>query len=67
MTWPALVGEWPAPPGEQREWEPPRTATGVPSRVARLKALGNGMVPMCAAVAWGSLIAATRPTCSETT
>ena len=36
---------WPAGPGEQYEWEPPRIATGVKDRVARLKALGNAVVP----------------------
>jgi DNA (cytosine-5)-methyltransferase 1 len=36
---------WPAGPGEQYEWEPPRIATGVKDRVAKLKALGNAVVP----------------------
>jgi len=36
---------WPAGPGEQYSWEPPRIATGVKDRVARLKALGNAVVP----------------------
>ena len=36
---------WPAGPGEQHEWEPPRIAIGVKDRVARLKALGNAVVP----------------------
>ena len=36
---------WPAGPGEQHEWEPPRIATGVKDRVAKLKALGNAVVP----------------------
>jgi hypothetical protein len=30
----------------------PRVARDIPERVARLKALGNGQVPQCAAVAW---------------
>lgn len=30
----------------------PRVATGIPQRVARLKALGNGQVPLVAATAW---------------
>lgn len=35
-------------------WEAtvPRVATGVPNRVARLKAIGNGQVPAAAALAW---------------
>ena len=33
----------------------PRVATGVPARVDRLKALGNGQVPQCAAEAWRQL------------
>lgn len=32
--------------------ETPRVAVGVPNRVARLTALGNGQVPLCAATAW---------------
>ncbi len=36
---------WPAGPGEQYPWEPPRIATGVKDRVAKLKALGNAVVP----------------------
>ena len=39
------VQMWPAGPGEQHPWEPPRIATGVKDRVARLKALGNAVVP----------------------
>ena len=30
----------------------PRVATGIKDRVNRLKALGNGQVPLCAATAW---------------
>ncbi len=37
--------KWPAGPGEQYPWEPPRIATGVKDRVERLKALGNAVVP----------------------
>ena len=35
-------------------WEDgiPRVATGIPNRVDRLKALGNGQVPLCVKVAW---------------
>ncbi len=36
---------WPAGPGPQHPWEPPRIATGVKDRVAKLKALGNAVVP----------------------
>ena len=42
---PGMDGNWPAGPGEQHEWEPPRIAIGVKDRVARLKALGNAVVP----------------------
>jgi DNA (cytosine-5)-methyltransferase 1 len=43
--------------GLERPWaaEPagvPRVAPGVPNRVARLRAIGNGQVPLCAAVAF---------------
>ena len=41
----AVKTHWPAPPGEQYEWEPPRIATGIRDRVARLKCLGNAVVP----------------------
>jgi DNA (cytosine-5)-methyltransferase 1 len=38
--------EWPARPGEaQKAWEAPRTVTKLPNRAARLKALGNSVVP----------------------
>ena len=30
----------------------PRVADGVAARVDRLKAIGNGQVPLCAATAW---------------
>jgi hypothetical protein len=38
-------------------WEDgiPRVAIGVPKRVQRLKAIGNGQVPVCMAVAWRML------------
>jgi len=52
-----LDGRWPAGPGEaQHDWEPPRTARDVANRPARLKALGNAVVPACAEVV-GRLVA----------
>lgn len=41
---------WPSGRGEaQHEWEPPRTVTDrPPNRRARVKALGNAVVPQCA-------------------
>jgi DNA (cytosine-5)-methyltransferase 1 len=46
--------------GADRTWwsvEPDlgRVANGVDARVDRLKAIGNGQVPLCAATAWGLL------------
>ena len=42
--------------GDSRWWETEpdvgRVADGVASRVDRLKAIGNGQVPLCAATAW---------------
>jgi DNA (cytosine-5)-methyltransferase 1 len=43
--------------GEHLSWEiepagVPRVAVGVPARVHRLKAIGNGQVPLCAALAF---------------
>ena len=43
---PTSGGGWPAEPGMGR------VADGVANRVDRIKALGNGQVPMCAATAW---------------
>ena len=39
---------------QEGSWEDavPRVATGVAARVDRLKAIGNGQVPQCAASAW---------------
>jgi DNA (cytosine-5)-methyltransferase 1 len=36
---------WPAGPGPQHPWEPPRIAARVKDGVAKLKALGNAVVP----------------------
>ena len=41
---------WPAPPGPQHPWEPPRTRPRQPHDRDRLKALGNSVVPHCGAV-----------------
>ncbi len=46
-----LDRRWPAGRGEaQHAWEPPRTAPEVPNRPARLRALGNAVVPQCSQV-----------------
>jgi len=62
--WVAWLMGWPPgwidlEPIDTLEWLPfdpepaiPRTAIGVPNRVKKLKALGNGQVPQCAALAW---------------
>lgn len=48
---PGRMDRWPAGPNEpQHEWEAPRVAQGVPNRTARLKALGNAVVPQVAEV-----------------
>ena len=39
LPWPALMGQ------DQYPWEPPRTCTKLPNRAARLKCLGNAVVP----------------------
>lgn len=49
---------WPAGRGEaQREWEPPRVGEATKGRRARLKALGNAVVPQVAALALRTLAA----------
>lgn len=57
-------GRWPARPGEpQYEWEAPRTveppvgrvANGTASRVDRLRALGDAVIPQQARLAWDLL------------
>lgn len=50
VPWPAGFGQ------EQFEWEPPRTATKRRHRVARLKALGNGVVPAQIAPVFAELV-----------
>lgn len=48
-----MDGPWPAGRGEpQHAWEAPRAAHKVAARPARLKALGNAVVPAEAALAW---------------
>ena len=49
------------PPQEHSDSSVPRAAAGVPARVARLKAIGNGQVPLCAAEAWRLLTHSTAP------
>lgn len=47
---------WPAGPGEaQHEHEAPRVSSSVRDRAARLRALGNAVVPQVAALAWRTL------------
>jgi hypothetical protein len=44
--------------GEGWEADTARVLPGVPNRVWRLKAIGNGQVPQCAAEAWRLLTCA---------
>lgn len=44
--------------GEGWEGDTPRVEVGTPNRVSRLKAIGNGQVPQCAAEAWRLLTCA---------
>lgn len=43
--------------GDWREWDEPATVGKLPDRASRLKCLGNGQVPQCAAEAWRQLVA----------
>lgn len=62
MHWPAgWTNLQPMASADMRGWGEgwedgiPRVAIGVPKRVQRLKAIGNGQVPVCMAVAWRML------------
>jgi len=46
------MGNWLDIHGTPEPGSVPRLAEGIRSRVARLKAIGNGQVPQCAALAW---------------
>lgn len=48
---------WPAPPGPQFDFEPPRVTIEKERRRARLKALGNSCCPQQALAAWRELAA----------
>ena len=50
----ASIRSWREDPGDTGEV--PRTTTGVPNRRARLRAIGNGQVPACAAAAFMALL-----------
>ena len=45
--------DWSVDPAD--EGNIPRTASNIPDRIARLKAIGNGQVPAVAAVAWETM------------
>lgn len=53
-----LSGEAKQSPNPVAAWEQntPRVAVGVKRRQARLKMIGNGQVPLCAAMAWHTLV-----------
>lgn len=48
LAGPGPGGAWPAAPGPQADWEAPRTGLGIEFRAAKLKALGNAIVPQVA-------------------
>lgn len=46
---PSGLARWPAGPGQtQHEWEPPRTIEKTDNRAAKLRAIGNAVVPQVA-------------------
>ena len=49
------IQPWSADPADAPESRLGRVANGVANRVDRLKAIGNGQVPLCAATAWRML------------
>ena len=62
MGWPkGWTSLEPIRSSEMRGWgagwedDTPRVDVGTPNRVSRLKAIGNGQVPLCAATAWEML------------
>jgi hypothetical protein len=59
---PARVDRWPAcPTEEQHPWEAPRVVTGrTVNRPARLRALGNAVVPQCAEIAGNVIVGLVR-------
>lgn len=52
LGWTSLEGTPTPHPGWDTEPDIPRVIKGIPHRVPRLKALGNGQVPQCAALAF---------------
>ena len=52
----AVTLGWEVDPADMEEGPIPRVATGVKDRAARLRAIGNGQVPACAAEAWRLLM-----------
>jgi DNA (cytosine-5)-methyltransferase 1 len=52
---------WPAPPGPQYDWEPPRVVVGrLPNRSPRVKSLGNAVVPQVVEMIGRQLLLSTR-------
>ena len=51
----AGIHQWTEDPADAPESRLGRVANGVANRVDRLKAIGNGQVPLCAATAWRML------------